>query len=276
MLDHDATAIKAMYDERSESYDNSIHASLAQQHIENAQLKPGQSVLDLACGTGLVTLLAKQQVGQGKVVGVDFSEGMLDVAHKKTQQQNLEIEYYQHDISNLDELQLLSKVERGFDVIFCVAALVLLKDPQRVVKHWASLLAPNGKLLVDANPEGSMLAASILKEIGSEIGQSLIWDDSSVNSESSLQRLFENIGLVVERVYTSGVYETRTFMVGEGPEIFEKTVASPMFRNFGDAATREKAKALFVKKLQARADGDGFVYEDVRFYFGVARKRLVE
>ena len=184
------SAIKNIYDERSEKYDNYIHTRLAQEHIENAKLNEGETVLDLACGTGLVTILAKQKVGLGRVVGIDLSNGMLEVARQKTKQQGLEIEYLEHDISDLNELDLLSKTPQGFDKIICAAAVVLLKEPLRAIQHWVSLLAPNGRLLIDANTKESMIAGSILSDIGSEIGHSLRWDSSWVQSEDSLRKLF--------------------------------------------------------------------------------------
>ena len=58
----------------------------------------------------------------------------------------------------------------------------------------------------------------------------------------------------------------------DGPEMFEKTVASPIFRNFGEPATRDKAKALFSKRFEEMAGEDGLVHEEVRFYMGIARK----
>ena len=49
-----------MYDARSDVYDqNMVHVEQARDFINWAQLKPGHSLLDLACGTGLVTIAAK-------------------------------------------------------------------------------------------------------------------------------------------------------------------------------------------------------------------------
>ena len=73
-----------LYDERSHNYDSSHHVRLAKHLVELAKVQPGEEVLDLACGTGLVTYPASDAVGaSGSVVGVDISSGMLAQANAK-------------------------------------------------------------------------------------------------------------------------------------------------------------------------------------------------
>ncbi|KAL9637113.1 MAG: hypothetical protein Q9204_001997 [Flavoplaca sp. TL-2023a] len=278
IMNPDASAtIKATYTKRSSTYESasqsSFHFCQAQEYIQRANLQPGQSVLDLACGTGLVTIPAKQYVGPtGRVVGIDFSDGMLDVARRKTSEQGLDIRYIEHDIRYIEhDITDLAPLELDkFDVITCASALLLMPDPRYAVKHWSSLLVPGGRLLTDVVLERSLVAHTILTHIGPEVGRALLWDSSWVENENSLKELFIDAGLVVEEVYESDGYETREYRVEDGAEVFEQS----MFRKLGDLEIREEAKELFVERFREMAGQDGVVREEVRFYMGIARKEL--
>lgn len=195
-----STSIKAIYNQRSPTYDTSstspFHIRQARDYIHLAALQPSFSVLDLACGTGLVTILAKQSVGPtGTVIGVDFSEGMLDVARRKTRESGLEITFYEHDITDLSELELGKA-----DVVTCASALLLMPDPLVAVTHRATMLKTGGGLLTDVVNERDVIANASLRKVGPEVGRSLGWDGGWVESEGSLRRLFIDAGLEVEEV----------------------------------------------------------------------------
>lgn len=70
--------------------DQAYHPALSAKLLELCPLQPGQTVLDLACGTGHLALLAAAAVGpKGRVVGVDLSPAMLQSATDKAAAQGL-------------------------------------------------------------------------------------------------------------------------------------------------------------------------------------------
>jgi ubiquinone/menaquinone biosynthesis C-methylase UbiE len=274
MTESRTDSIKAMYDERSGHYDGaSFHVRLAQDYVRFAALQEGESVLDLACGTGLVTLPAKEAVGkEGHVIGVDISEGMLAVARQKSKSKSLAVEFINHDITDLSDLQLLPNGARGFDVITCAAALVLMEDPLQAIKHWASLLAPGGRLVTEIPTANASIAINIMGAIQDEVGQSLKWDQSWADSAETLEKLLTDGGLVVERVSTTESYATSKHHIDDATLLFDRAVAGPMMRNFGVDGIRAKAEALFLQRFKTMAGTDGVVHQDVSFYVGIGKK----
>ncbi|PWY69116.1 S-adenosyl-L-methionine-dependent methyltransferase [Aspergillus heteromorphus CBS 117.55] len=267
------TAIQSIYDERSESYDNSHHGVLAEAYIRAAQPKPGKGVLDLACGAGLVSLLAEEKVGKsGQIVGIDISNGMLDVARRKAQQAGSKATFIQHDISDLTGLDILPLGSEGFDLITCAAALVLLPNPEQAIKHWATWLKPGGRLVTDVAAKDVHVPSRILRRISDTLGVSLQWDESWVQSEQSLADLLARAGLDVKKVFLTESFQERRYLVADAGEAFEKAVASPMFRNFGDPAIKDRANRLFVEKFVEEAGSEGVLLDEAKMYMGIAYK----
>ena len=69
--------------------------------IAIADLKPGENVIDVGCGTGTLSVLAKQKVGDGEVVGLDISPKMVGISRKKSKNYNLDIKFYESSIDNI-------------------------------------------------------------------------------------------------------------------------------------------------------------------------------
>jgi ubiquinone/menaquinone biosynthesis C-methylase UbiE len=62
--------------------------------VDNALIKPGDSVLDVGCGTGAVTVVAKTRAGKaGKVYGIDPAPEMVAVARSKASRKGLGIDF---------------------------------------------------------------------------------------------------------------------------------------------------------------------------------------
>ncbi|MFE1176234.1 methyltransferase domain-containing protein [Streptomyces sp. NPDC058773] len=96
------------------------------------------AVLDLGCGTGSLSLLAAEQ--GHRVLGVDRSAGMIERARGKLAG---------HDAAFLVGDAAEPPVgERRFDVVLVRHVLWALPDPAAVLRHWAALLRPGGRLVL--------------------------------------------------------------------------------------------------------------------------------
>ena len=73
-----------------------------EKQINVLNLNSGEKVLDVGCGTGSLTVLAKNKVGdKGEVIGLDLSQEMIEKSRKKAEKYNLNIKFIQGSIDDL-------------------------------------------------------------------------------------------------------------------------------------------------------------------------------
>jgi ubiquinone/menaquinone biosynthesis C-methylase UbiE len=109
-----------------------------------ASLGPGLRVLDIACGTGLVTFPAAQAVGAtGRVVGTDISQEMVTRSSDDARSRGLSNVTFER--VDAEELQ----VDAGsFDVALCALGLMYVPDPSKALSEMHRVLAPGGRAVV--------------------------------------------------------------------------------------------------------------------------------
>jgi ubiquinone/menaquinone biosynthesis C-methylase UbiE len=105
--------------------------------IERVGVSPGDRLLDLACGTGIVARLARERLGEtGRVVGVDLSPLMLAVARTA----GPGIEWREGNAGSLPF------AESEFDVVLCQQGLQFFPDKAAALAEMRRVLAPGGRL----------------------------------------------------------------------------------------------------------------------------------
>jgi ubiquinone/menaquinone biosynthesis C-methylase UbiE len=109
--------------------------------LEMAALRLGERVLDVACGTGLVTCRAARQVGEhGTVVGVDVAGQMVAYAQQAATNQRLP----QVTWARMDAEELLFP-EGTFDVALCALGLMYVPHPVKALQEMHRVLQPGGR-----------------------------------------------------------------------------------------------------------------------------------
>ena len=96
-----ATQVRGMFDRIAGVYDlmNSamtagLHHQWRERAVDRAEVGPGSDALDICCGTGDLALELRRRIGpDGRVVGCDFSEPMLELARQKSGEQGLAVEF---------------------------------------------------------------------------------------------------------------------------------------------------------------------------------------
>lgn len=116
-----------------------IFRPLARVLVDLARPKPGEHILDAACGTGVVARLIAPMVGKSdKVVGLDFDPVMLSMA--KSLGPN--VEWQEGDLQNLPFADDL------FDLVICQQGLQFLADPAAGLRQIYRVLRPGGRVVL--------------------------------------------------------------------------------------------------------------------------------
>ncbi len=104
--------------------------------------QPGDRVLDVACGTGIVARLASERVGAtGSVAGLDVNPGMLAVARSATPP-DTSIEW--HEAS----AEAIPLPDETFDVVLCQLGLQFVPDKLAALREMRRVLTDGGRLIL--------------------------------------------------------------------------------------------------------------------------------
>jgi ubiquinone/menaquinone biosynthesis C-methylase UbiE len=169
----------------------SIGGPLAADLVEAAALRPGERVLDVACGTGIVTRLAAQRVASaGTVAGLDVTAGMLDVARSIAPPAGTSIRWYEASA------EAMPLPDESYDVVLCQLGLQFIPDKPAALREMRRVLVPNGRLLVSVpgpTPFFDVLEEGIANHVGTAAAEfvRLVF---SLHEPSALERLLRGAG----------------------------------------------------------------------------------
>jgi len=120
-----------------------IGAPLARDLITAASLRPGERILDIACGTGVVTRLAAEQVGdQGSVAGLDVNPCMLAVARKSAPTGSA-IDWYE------TTAEAMPLPDESFDVALCQMGLQFVPNKLKALEETRRVLGRGGRVVLN-------------------------------------------------------------------------------------------------------------------------------
>lgn len=135
------------WDRGVRDYEPLWHAQLApaqQRLVALAALRPGERVLDIACGTGLVTFEAADAVGaEGHVLGIDLSGRMVEAARTRAlRRKDTQVAFERMDA------EALEVPDASFDVALCSLGLMYMPDPVHALREMRRIVRPEGRVVV--------------------------------------------------------------------------------------------------------------------------------
>lgn len=143
----------ATYNSASDHY-NDLALSFWDYHgrrtIDNLKLNRGDTILDVACGAGSSAIPAAEMVGQeGKVIGIDLAEKLLEHARKKGSERSLNnTEFRVGDMEKLEDY-FHENDDAQFDAVVCVFAIFFVNDMEsQIRKLWKLVKSNGGKLAI--------------------------------------------------------------------------------------------------------------------------------
>jgi trans-aconitate 2-methyltransferase len=117
--------------------------------IEKLSLRGDESLLDIGCGDGKISALLAEALPTGKVLGVDVSAEMIDLASRRF----IPGDHPNLTFQRMDACRI--ELPRTFDVAFSTAALHWVEDHRAVLRGVRACLRPGGRILFQMGGRGN-------------------------------------------------------------------------------------------------------------------------
>lgn len=222
----------------------------------DAALRPGERVLDVACGTGVIARAAAPRVGPtGTVVGLDLNPGMLAVARARPPVAGAAIAWREGNAL------ALPFADRSFDAVVCQQGLQFFPDRPAALGEMRRVLASGGRVAlavwrsIGHSPGFAVLAEALARHVGPD----LLTGPFSLGDAAEVGALLAGAGF--RDVTIRAVAKTLRF---PSPTAFvtQYVAASPLAEPVG--RVDERARAALVADvaagLRAYVDADGLAF----------------
>jgi len=163
--------------------------------IRAAQIKIGDSVVDVACGTGALTIAVAKHVGsEGKTVGIDINEGMLDIAKSKSSS----VEWIN---APAEELPFADNI---FNCVVSQFGLMYFGNQETAICEMMRVLRPGGTIAVTVwDKLGNNPGLSAEEYLWQRIfGEDVDETPYRLGNKAVLKNLFESSGVSEFKIHT--------------------------------------------------------------------------
>lgn len=223
--------------------------------LELAALKAGERVLDVACGTGLVTFPAAEAVGVGgEVVGTDISEAMIDLVRQMASERG--ITNVSFDRADAEDMGTLT--DASFDAVLTALGLMYVPDVVQALKEQHRVLKPGGRAVAAVWGQRDRCGwAEIFPIVESRIASDVCPMFFQAGTKDVLAQMMAMAGfadVAHERLPSTLRYESDEEAIGAA--FLGGPVALAYSRM--DEPTREAAHAEYIASIVSYRDGPGY------------------
>lgn len=170
-----------------------IMGTCAEDLVNAAGLQPGEKVLDVACGTGVVARVAAHRgAAQVSVTGTDINDVMIDTARRHAQTNGAQD--IQWRVGDAADFPFRNST---FDVVLCQQGLQYMPNRIEALREIARVLIPGGRLVTSVWKSGTPFGTALRKSLGDRFGQEAVsdWSESiSLGDSHELRSLAEEAG----------------------------------------------------------------------------------
>lgn len=257
------------WDKAAGSYERFWQEQLAPAHdrlLALAAIQPGERVLDVACGTGLVTFRAAEAAGpSGSVMATDISEAMVVRLVDEARQRGIgRITAARMDAESLDV------AGESYEVALCALGLMYVPDPVAALRRMWRALSPGGRAVAAVwGARKNCGWAEIFPIVDSRVQSDVCPMFFQLGTGDRLADTFAEAGFAdvkTERIATVLHYDSPADAVGAAFEGGPVALAHSRF----DAATRDAAHAEYLASIDPWRSGERF---DVPGEFVIAKGR---
>lgn len=162
--------IEHTFDDVAKKYDiNEYFLITAQKMVKALEYKDNLNILDLSCGTGNIAILLAKKFQTSKIIGVDLSASMIEVAQNKAKEEKLtNISFEKADV---DKLRF---EENSFDIITCGFGLFFYPSMTTSLKNFMKLLKEDSTFVFSSftkdafTPYSDIFISTLEKDYGLE------------------------------------------------------------------------------------------------------------
>lgn len=143
-------------------------------------IRPGETMLDVACGTGQISIPASRN--GVKVTGIDIAPNSIEFARSRASREGLDARFEVGDAENLPYWN------ESFDVVATIVGAMFAPQAERVAREFVRVCRPGGRMLmINWTPEG--FVGQMFKTIGkyapppSDVASPLLWGNEEIVKE---------------------------------------------------------------------------------------------